>query len=220
MLTWLTAPAPAAALVVYRLALPDFARHREALLGRLPAAEQQTAATYANLLDRLRFILSRAALRELLGQRLGLAPAAVAFGLSASGKPELLPPAGLHFNLAYAGDWLLLALAAQPVGIDVARANPAADVLALAARHFSPGAQQQLRAHPNPRRAFYRHWTHYEALVKADGRGGHAPTPPDLHAWTVRGFEVAAGYPAALAYPATWQPTLAFRNLTPSGLSL
>jgi len=209
---------------VYRLAVADFAGREAALNLLLTDAEQQHAQRYARPADQLRFRVGRGCLRYLLGQRLGLPPATVALQTGRFGKPQLVVPAGVHFNVAHSGDWVVVALAAREIGIDLEQLVPDFDFAEVAAQRFSPTEQHQLAQSPEPRLAFYHIWTRLEAQAKASGLGlgGEAlrPTasgPPAQ--WTVQNFGLLPGHPGALAYPADWQPVIQFRSLDPRLIS-
>lgn len=145
-------------------------------LGRLHRAEDQE-----------RFLLGRGLLRLALGAWLGRDPAGLAFRAGAHGKPELVagpttkpegergpPGAGLQFNLAHAGDLVLLAFHPRwPVGVDVERLRPALAWQRLATRVLSAEACRQLEglsAEAAPA-AFLEHWCRLEARLKARGDG-------------------------------------------------
>ena len=206
-------PPPTEALTVYCLPTADFAGLGEHLNRLLPADEQQRAARYARPADQLRFQVGRASLRYLLGQQLGLPPAAVPLCLGPLGKPELAEPAGGHFSVAHSGEWVLIALAARPVGVDVEEQNLMLDFAAVAAYRFNQAEQQRLAQSAQPTATFYQLWTQLEARAKAAGIGLSTEAGPDPAGWTVRSFGVAPGYPAALAYPTGWQPVIRFRRL-------
>lgn len=203
-------------LAVYRVAWADFLPLPASLLALVPADERARAARYVQPADQARFLVGRAALRYLLGQQLGLLPAAVPLTLTSFGKPRLAAPSGIHFNFSHSGAWVVLVLAPFEVGIDVEEVRPDFDYSEIASYHFGPASRQYLQQSADPRGAFYYLWTRREALAKAIGRGldestdeGTAP-PPD---WQLPSFEVATGYPAALAFPAGWQPVLRFVTL-------
>ena len=208
-------PALADTLVVYRVATAAFTGLDDYLDALLTPAERQRATRYAYPADRLRFRVGRAGLRYLLGQRLGLLPAAVALGLGRFGKPQLAPPAGLHFNVAHSGEWVLIALASHPVGVDVEWQAPMLDFAGVAAYRFSAAEQLLLAQSPQPQATFYQLWTQLEARTKAAGLGlsAEADAAPAAAPWSIRSFGVAPGYSAALAYPADWQPVIQFRGL-------
>jgi 4'-phosphopantetheinyl transferase len=119
-------------------------------------------------------VVSRAALRCLLGQELNESPASVIIRYGAHGKPELQESdSSLQFNLAHSGDWAVIALArGRRVGIDVEQIRPGV-AESLAQRFFSPReAAAVLQAPPQERdETFFRCWTRKEAYLKALGCG-------------------------------------------------
>lgn len=80
---------------------------------------------YRHQIDRVRFATTRRVLRTLLGQHLGLAPAAVALVTAAHGKP-VLAAGTLQFNVSHAGRYALIAISdCTPVGVDIERIDAA-----------------------------------------------------------------------------------------------
>lgn len=116
-------------------------------------------------------------LRFLLGQYLSMDPAALTFGVSSRGKPELAGgdgPRRLTFNLAHSGEMIVCAFAAgRRIGVDVEVLRDDVDVLEIADGQFSPMEAASLRAMQPAERlpAFFRCWTRKEAYVKARGEG-------------------------------------------------
>lgn len=201
------------ALTVYRAAVSDFAEANSALLAVVTAEEQARAGRYLRPADRARFLMGRACLRVLLGRLLQCPPAAVPLVFNAFGKPELAPPSGIQFNVAHSGAWVLVALGAQPVGIDVEKVAPDFDYRTVAAHSFSPAEQAAIHQAADPRAAFYAHWVQQEAQAKADGHGLlNDFASKQTGEWTVHRFDLAPGYAAALAHSAGWRPTLEFRT--------
>jgi 4'-phosphopantetheinyl transferase len=127
--------------------------------------------------DRARFVVTRGALREILGQYLGLTPEQVRFGYGPVGKPVLAVGGGageresgrageqgnggagergnggvevsLEFNLAHSGRLALFAVArGRRVGVDVEQIRPNVACEKLAVRFFAPEEQAQLLALP------------------------------------------------------------------------
>ena len=123
-----------------------------------------------------RWLVSRAAMREILGAELGVSPASVRLRLGPHGRPQLgleHHPTDLDFNLSHSGQLALLATArGVRVGVDVERLRHR-DPLRVADRYFSPAELEALRAHPKEERprAFLRYWTAKEALAKGLGLG-------------------------------------------------
>ncbi len=126
--------------------------------------------------DAVRSAATRAALRDVLGTALGIAPQAVAIVVDASGRPSLdgAHRASLDFNVSHAGDHALLAWApAGRVGVDIERCNRAADWRALTREVCAPAEAAYLDSLPLDARAgaFMRVWCAKEALLKALGTG-------------------------------------------------
>jgi 4'-phosphopantetheinyl transferase len=161
----------------------------------LGAGERARASRFAFGHDRVRFIVSRAALRSILGRALGTWPYAVRFAYGSHGKPELAPPfdrAGLTFNLSHSSAFALVAVTRDVrIGVDIERGRPLDDLRALAEQNFSPRERRALLALPDEQRepAFFRCWTRKEAFVKAVGDG--LSYPLDRFSVSLRSDEVA-----------------------------
>lgn len=128
-----------------------------------------------------RWLVSRAALRQILAAELGISPASVSLKLGPHGRPGLDPDAhrsDLDFNLSHSGELALVATAGGlRVGVDVERLRQRRDPLRVADRYFSTAEVEALRALPPADRplAFLRYWTAKEALAKGLGLGLQAP---------------------------------------------
>ncbi len=155
------------------------AEHEKAALSLLDSGEKAQWSRYLHPGPRRRFALSRAALRTVVGRRLGCANEGIAFDISPYGKPFALVqgmPAAISFNISHSGDHGLIALAPTgSLGIDVEeRSNrhdldgPIADVLGPDERSELAKACGDSKVH-----MFFRLWTIKEALIKALGTGHH-----------------------------------------------
>lgn len=180
----------------------------------LSQEEQARAERFRLDCDRLAYQSAHIQLRDVLSRYTGVAPAALAFTRSETGKP-VLQGFSLQFNLSHAGDWALCALCAvQPVGVDIERIRPMPDRDDVAMQVFTPRERATLRGGSDERdRAFFKLWTAKEAYIKGIGVGlgmdlqrfsvsdtgdiddSAAPTP----AWRVHGLYPADGYAGALA---------------------
>lgn len=160
---------------VFRVDVPLDPAALDALAAALPDAERAWAAQLRAGAPRARFVAARAALRRLLAARLGCAPAAVPIVADARGKPVLAGGAGapLWFSVSHSGSIALVALAAEPVGVDVEAERVLRDPVALAARFFSPGERGAVELAPVSERTrrFLELWTAKEAVLKASGAG-------------------------------------------------
>ena len=159
-------------LRIYRVPLSAEQVQLVTCMRHLSPEEQQRASGFRTELEHRRYVITRARLREVVGQVLDMAPRAVPFVYSASGKPSLDPAVqdGVHFNCSHAGDLGLIALASVPVGIAVMPIRQLENVMALAGDAFSIHEQAQLRRATNPDALsllFQRGCVHKAAVAKA-----------------------------------------------------
>jgi 4'-phosphopantetheinyl transferase len=156
------------------------------------AAEAAHAARLATPPLRRRYLRAHAALRDILGS---VTAAPLEFALREKGKPYLASAPEIRFNLAHSREVALVAVALDvEVGVDVERVRPLREYAAIAQRYFPEGYTA-----PTSVREFFRHWTRFEALLKAHGAGlyGAGTTPPGI--WSVIEIEAGPRFTAALA---------------------
>ena len=160
--------------------------HPDAFAESLSAEERSRADRYRRAVDRGRFVVRRGLLRRLLGELLGLPPAAVPLGSTAQGKPVLAgtaAPARVAFNLSHSGGTALFGLAPAVgegmdavIGVDleaVEARRRTLDELLHVARRIAPEEAEALAAMPrmDAAAAFHRLWTCKEACLKCLGTG-------------------------------------------------
>jgi len=138
----------------------------------LSSDEWGRAMRFVDARDRERFAKARWSLRNILARYLTISPENIVFSYGTHGKPSLKNSA-VQFNLSHAGDYGLLAIARDAVGVDIEIVRTNRDFLALAERFFAPQEYAALLALPAKKRmsAFYRCWTRKEAFIKATGDG-------------------------------------------------
>ena len=143
----------------------------------LATDERQRAERFRVEDARRRFVVARAALRNLLGQYLQMPPDEIAFDYDANGKPRLkdtAPSSELQFNLAHSGELALVAVTRGcEVGVDVERLRAVTHWQEIAERYFHPREVADIVALPTAQQiaAFLRCWTGKEAILKALGAG-------------------------------------------------
>ena len=172
-----------------------------------------------------------------------VSPEQLTFVYGPQGKPALHGAGeGVQFNLSHSRELALLAVTTLPaVGIDIEWMRPLDDMMGIAARFFAAGERARLAEMPAAQRhhAFFDCWTRKEAYIKAIGEGlsrplhqfevafgPHEPArllsvaddPAEAQRWSLRGFNPAPGYAAALVVPGHgWQwATYAADDYTPS----
>ncbi len=182
----------------------------------LTPTEWHRANRFHQPADRQRFVLGRALFRQVAGQISGQSPEQIAINIGPRGKPEWVNDNGWHVNLAHSGNWVLLALAKIPVGLDVEQIQPNLDVQVLLDSTFTEEENSFINSHEQPQQAFYSLWTRKEALLKATGLGindrlcqcsvltGTHPVADETIGstghWTVATIDVDAQHPAAVAW--------------------
>ncbi len=141
------------------------------------SAESLPAAWLVSTPARPATLPERSALRRgmaarILARQLGLPPEAVAIGHDERGRPLVAQPrgSGLHLSLATRAGMVAVALAHNPVGVDVEAVDDAA-APPLGVLH--PDEISWLSGQPPSQRplAFARLWSAKEAYVKALGTG-------------------------------------------------
>lgn len=165
--------------VVARLDVgPKYVRAAAAILSE---EEQQRARRFAIDLDRFRFVVARAKLRDLLGERLGIRPEAVQLTYGKRGKPALRGetyPGDIRFNTSHCRDIAVYAFTTgREIGIDIEAVRHLADADDIAMRCFSIREYRSYCSlgHQERPRAFFNCWTRKEAFIKAIGDGFHYP---------------------------------------------
>lgn len=141
----------------------------------LSQAERDRAGRFVFPRDRARFIAAHVALRQVLSSHTGVDAPLLEFELGKNGKPALVRPDGVHFNLSHSQSVALIAIGRSDVeiGVDVEVLRSMADAEAMAASYFTAAEQRALAAvAPALRdRAFLICWTRKEACLKAIGLG-------------------------------------------------
>ncbi|MGA7266041.1 MAG: 4'-phosphopantetheinyl transferase superfamily protein [Stellaceae bacterium] len=189
--------------------------------------ERARARRYCFARDRLRFIVRRGRLRELLARRLECAPSRIRFCRNFFGKPSI-DASNVRFSLSHSHSIALYAITeGLEVGCDIERLDPHLPTDQIAERFFAPLEVRMLQslAPALQVQGFFNCWTRKEAYVKARGDGlslpldgfvvSLAPGEPAalLHGcdgWSVESFETVPDYHAAVvAENAGWRLDLA-----------
>ena len=136
---------------------------------------QRRLSRLAHQKDKANVAIAHASARLLLGALLDVSPTALSFQRGPHGKPYLVSPNdNLHFNLSHTQGAVAVALAREPVGVDIEMQRDLPDLLEIAETVFAPetvAAVAKSASGLQRRSLFYRHWTLGEALIKATGGG-------------------------------------------------
>ncbi|MFE3017186.1 4'-phosphopantetheinyl transferase family protein [Streptomyces sp. NPDC059256] len=190
----------------------DALAHRDVL----DAAESARLDGFIRPQDRDAYAVGHVALRRLLGARLGQAPEAVVMERESCtrcdgphGRP-VLPGNAVHFSLSHTKGMVLIALASDPVGIDV-EPLPRPTTVVDVTPQLHPAERREIERIPADQRplAFARCWTRKESVLKARGVGlnedlsltyvGAGPQPAVNADWLLADVPVDPGFAAAVA---------------------
>lgn len=92
--------------------------------------------------------------------------------ISEHGKPYL--ESGEYFNIAHSGNYVVLAVDNEPVGVDIEQRRERG-YEGIARLSFHEREQTQLKRSENRQKTFYELWTLKESYMKAVGRGFNLP---------------------------------------------
>jgi 4'-phosphopantetheinyl transferase len=158
---------------VWAVSLVDCQPHFAGCESLLSHDERVRAGKFALDPPRQTFVVSRAALRKILGQYLKIPANRVKFVYDAFGKPQLVD-AALSFNVAHSSELTLVAVSrAGQLGVDVERVRNVDASLEIAAKNFHADELNAMRTAnaENVANVFLRCWTRKEAVLKSCGSG-------------------------------------------------
>jgi len=121
--------------------------------------------------DAQRCLLGDLLARYAICNKLDVKNSQLKFSNNKCGKPVLLQPGGINFNISHSGDWVVCAVSNEPVGIDIETIKPIE--FNIAERFFTETEYSDLmNKEDNERlRYFYTLWTLKESYIKAVGKG-------------------------------------------------
>jgi 4'-phosphopantetheinyl transferase len=156
---------------------PEDFQASPAALALLNAEERQQQQRYIPPAKRHEYLVTRVLVRSVLGEALGIAPAALQFVHNEWGRPALAPGSSsvpLHFNISHTEGLVVCLVSTTPEGgVDTELLSRAPRLLALAPNVFAPKELSDLAAlsvDQQAQRAVHL-WTLKESYIKARGMG-------------------------------------------------
>lgn len=152
----------------------DYEMHEEEMLDLLEFVSLEKRAKvkkYRFIKDAQRTLLGDVLARYLICHKTGVVNTGLCFENNAYGKPQLITPPFVHFNISHSGEWVVAAVSSYPVGIDVEEIKEAP--LVISNRFFSKDERLTLFKESKhcQNEAFYYLWTLKESYIKAEGKG-------------------------------------------------
>jgi len=154
----------------------------DGLLSSVSEEKKERISRFHRFEDAQRSLLGDVLARYAICKRLGVKNKDLVFGVNEYGKPILIAPSRIHFNISHSGNWVACAIDESQVGIDVEEIKPIS--FKIAERFFSRDEYLALLSQPEKTQLkyFYMIWTLKESYIKAEGKGLSIP----LNSFTVR----------------------------------
>ena len=149
---------------LYAADINQIAPRAHHLIGLLDEERQSRVRAFGDSRSALLTLAAGLLLYDIFGERARTAH----FERGKRGKPHLADLA--PFNISHAGDFAVLALSRQNVGVDLERIRPL-DWQRISSRFFHPEERAFLAQSTEPERDFFRIWTLKESYLKAEGTG-------------------------------------------------
>ncbi len=165
-------------------ALPNDGRH-----DWLGAAERNRLQRISSVHRRQQFLAGHWLTRELAARHSSGAPQSWEITSTPEGAPLLVSrvdgTSSIRMSLSHSGDWVVCAIAAAAVGVDLETSRQSRRWRELAEQVLSPVECRRLQALPKHalEAAFHLHWTIKEACGKRDGQGLRADFARRQTAW-------------------------------------
>lgn len=204
---------------LYAIHLPKYADIIHYLFNFLTKDEHNRAEKYFNSKDKNRFIVCRSLLRIILGYTTNLDPGKIILAYNLNKKPYLPTHRDVHFNVSHSGDYALIALSRNEIGVDVEYVSEHVNFETLLPTVFSEKEILEIQNSQNKKHAFYSLWTRKEAFAKAIGKGiddefkyipclnGQHTIPPSLAQnnknWQLYTFNLDENYLGSISFQNT-----------------
>jgi 4'-phosphopantetheinyl transferase len=153
---------------------PEDFEATDAALALLTDDERTAQQRFVTAPLRHDYLVTRVAVRTVLGRALGVPPPSLRFVRNQYGRPELTPSSSVRFNLSNTSGLICVLVSAHhEVGVDTERFDRAPTLLKLAPTVFAPTELDGLLALEVPQRGrrAMELWTLKEAYIKARGMG-------------------------------------------------
>jgi len=144
---------------------------RKKLLSLLPESQVSNIQRFKRMADEQRSLLGEVLSRHIISRKTGIEFKDLKIEKSKKGKPNLLSKQDIFFNISHSGQWVVSAIAENPVGIDVEELKE--PVYRIAERYFSKVELEKLNqlSGATKQSCFFDLWTLKESYLKMLGKG-------------------------------------------------
>ncbi|MGP7818262.1 4'-phosphopantetheinyl transferase family protein [Niallia sp. 01092] len=122
--------------------------------------------------DKIRSVFAELLVRYAVNQFRGCSNQEIKFCTGINGKPQLVLPNNIYFNLSHSGCWVVCVVDNDPVGIDIEKIQEIE--MDVAQQIFTQKESQFLKLSKNSlerKKRFFKIWTMKECFLKAIGEG-------------------------------------------------
>lgn len=199
---------------LWKIYIPAHLHKIDQFSALLSPDEKSRVARYHQQKDKNRFVIGRGMLRQVLSYYISRPPEQVQFLAGINSKPYIQHALPIEFNLSYSNEQIVVAVASQPIGVDIEFIHPDFDYKLLLDACFMDREINVIVNAADPRQEFFLFWTRKEALLKATALGlgdyltdfscleGSQPIPetiPSKGNWQLESFLLEERYWASLA---------------------
>ncbi len=158
-------------VTIYKIELFKLQESIPELTRILSDSEQRRANRYHFLKDKNRFIICRALLKILLAEYTDLDINQIIIDVDANKKPYISSHPSVYFNVSHSVDYAIIAIAINPVGVDIEYINKEFNYNDILPTVFHQNEMEEIELSKEKHLSFYKLWTRKEAIVKAIGKG-------------------------------------------------
>jgi len=156
---------------VWRIKIADYLSFIGQLKRLLLPDEITRAGRYYQEKDRQRFMVSRAALRIILGKYLAQKPEDIRFEIGPNKKPFVKTTGAIvNYNISHSDEWVTIAISQTKAGIDTEKIDRSFAYKEILADNFSADEIRFINQ-PEPVEKFVLLWTRKEATTKLTSQG-------------------------------------------------
>jgi len=159
------------AVDLWKISIASQRQFLDKLYPFLSPEELLRVKNYHRQIDKDRFTLGKGMLRLILSKYLDCTPEKIIFKNGINDKPFVDEGSKLQFNVSYSQNKILIAVSAEPVGLDIEYINPDFAYRPLLENCFMEDEISVILKASRPRQVFFQFWTRKEALLKASALG-------------------------------------------------
>ncbi len=158
-------------ICIYLVAVSDFLDITGRLMNLLSSREKEHAGRFSGSRERNGFIVRRSLLKIIMAKHCGTSASEIVIEDKGGTKPFIKAFEQIDYSISHSGNYILIAISKEPIGIDIEELLPHFDRNDLLDEQFSEDEKNKVGNAANGTMEFFKYWTRKEALVKGTGKG-------------------------------------------------